>query len=339
MNEVLTFKVGIKGLENKIYRSIEIIENNTLMDLACIILSSFDLYSNELFIIKHKNNQYDSINSIYDNELYKSAMSISLKDLIFDEKELIMDYNLENKITFIITYINSQKIIPNMKEYPKIINGEGAGALDYISGEELISIVEETDKLGYGAYSTTIEIDGIEEEETFDYREFDLKENAFLAKCNFNSIKDDYENTTLLDILRIMKERSALHIKTDTWEIVNPFDYIEKYIPNNYEDLTEEEIKKLNIPDYKDLNIYMLPTYEEINHKDIMTSYVKRCITNKEVRQALFYSLRNHDYMDKFYNNLRKYGLFKEYLENSAEYYKEILDNWMKKNKIKRSKR
>lgn len=152
MNKVLTFKVGIKGLENKIYRSIESTDNSTLMDLCCIILSSFDLYSNETFIVKHQSNQYDSVNSIYDNDLYKSTMSIKLKDLIFDEKELILEYNPEQKITFIITYLETQNIVPNPREYPKIIAGAGL-ALDYISSDELISIVEETDKLGHSIYN------------------------------------------------------------------------------------------------------------------------------------------------------------------------------------------
>lgn len=333
MNEVLKFRVGIKGLENKIYREIEIIDNNTLMDLCCIILATFDLYSNEPFIIKHNNNQYDSVNSIYNNDLYKSTMSIKLKNLELNEKELIMEYNPEQKIIIIITYIETKKIVPNPSYYPKITDGSGL-ALDYISGEELISIVEETDKLGYSNYTTTIEVDGVDEEETFDYREFDLEENNFLVKCNLNSIKDDYENTTLLDILRIIPERSVLYFKIDTGEIVNPFDYIKKYLPKNYNTLTSKEKEKLNIPKCEDLNIYRLPTYEEINHKKIMTLYVKTSITDKEIRQALFYSLRNHEYMDKFYNLLRKYELFKEYLYFSDEYYNEIINNWKKENKI-----
>lgn len=332
MKEILTFKVEIKGLENKIYRTIEIIYDNTLNDLCCTILATFNLYGNETFIIKHKNKQYDSVNRIYDNDLYKSAMSIKLKDLVLDE-ELIMEYNPEQKITFIIRYINSQKLISGIDEYPKITSGAGI-ALDYVDGNELISIVEETDKLGVSNYTTTIEVDGVDEEEIFDYREFELKENNFLTRCNYNSIKDDYENISLLDILRIMPKRSSMYYKIDTAEIVNPFSYIKKYLPKNYNKLTSEKKRELNIPECEDLNIYRLPTYEEINHKKIMTSYVKTSITDKEIRQALFYSLRNHEYMDKFYNLLRKYELFKEYLYFSDEYYNEIINNWKKENKI-----
>ena len=98
--------------------------------------------------------------------------------------------------------------------------------------------------------------------------------------------------------------------------------------------LSDEEIKELNIPDYKDLNIYMLPCYDDLNHKDIMTLYVKRNIYDKEIRQALFYALRNYDYMDKFYDNLRRYGLFKDYLEYSNYYYEQIIKDWKIKNNI-----
>ena len=98
--------------------------------------------------------------------------------------------------------------------------------------------------------------------------------------------------------------------------------------------LSDEEIKELNIPDYKDLNIYMLPYYDDLNHKDIMTLYVKRNIYDKEIRQALFYALRNYDYMHKFYDNLRRYGLFKDYLEYSNYYYEQKIKDWKIKNNI-----
>ena len=119
-----------------------------------------------------------------------------------------------------------------------------------------------------------------------------------------------------------------LYYKTDINSIVKPYDYMEKYIPDNYDLLSDEEIKKLNIPDYKDLNIYMLPDYKDLNHKEIMTLYVKKNVNDKEIRQALFFALRNYDYMDKFYNNLRKYGLFKEYLEYSNYYYEQVIKDW-----------
>ena len=335
MEKVLLFNVEIKGLENKIWRKIEIKNSNSLADLVYIILSSFELYCNEYFTIYYDNNKYDSVSSIFNNEQCKSAMSILLKDISFTtDKKLILEYDYQNKIEFIINYIESKKIDKNT-DYPQIVDGSGKGAIDYVSGEELKQIIEETDTLGHSNYLITIIVDDNEEEEPFDYRDFDLDENNFLSCCNMNSIKYDYEFITLIDFIRIIRERKSFFYKTDIKSIVNPFDYIKEYIPDNYADLSNEEIKELNIPEDADLNIYMLPSYEEINHKEIMTLYVKRNIQEKEIRQALFYSLRNYDYMDKFYNVLREYGLFKDYLDYSNYYYKQIINNWEEKNNIK----
>lgn len=334
MNKEIIFNVRIKGLENKIWRKIRIKNSDTLADLAYLILTSFELYSNEFFSITHGTNKYDSVNKMFDNDQYKSASGITLKDIDFKtNKNLNLFYDYQNKIEFIIEFIDYLNTSP-ANESPRIIDGAGKGALDYVSGSELKQIVDETDTLGHSNYSTTIIIDENEEEEVFDYRDFSLDDNNFISEININSVKAEYEDINLIDIIRIIKERMAMYYKTDTRSIVNPFDYIKKYIPKNYSKLSTEELNKLNIPEYEDLNIYMLPNYKELNHKDIMTLYVKRNIKDKEIRQSLFYALRNYDYVDKFYNNLRKYGLFKDYLEYTNYYYEDIIENWKKENNI-----
>lgn len=333
MNKELIFNVGIKGLEDKIWRKIRIKDSDTLADLVYFILASYDLYSNEFFAISHGNDKYDSVNEMFDNDQYKSASGILLKDIDFSiNKELILEYNFQNKIEIVINFIDS---VNENEDCPKIIDGSGKGAIDYVSGYELKQIVEETDSLGHSNYSTTIIDENDEEfEEIFDYREFDLDDINFTSKINTNLMKVDYEKVTLIDIIRIIKDRMAMFYKTDTNQIVNPIDYIKEYIPDNYHELSYEETRKLNIPTYEELNIYKLPDYKELNHKEIMSLYVKNNVNDKEIRQALFFALRNYDYMDKFYNNLRKYGLFKDYLEYSNYYYEEIINDWMIENKI-----
>lgn len=334
MDKELIFNVGIKGLESKIWRRIGIKNSDALADLVYFILASFELYSNEFFTISYGSDKYDSVNVIFDNNQYKSAMGIMLKDIDFDtNKVLILEYNYQSKIEFVINFIDCVDISSD-DMYPKIIDGAGKGAIDYVSGYELKQIVDETDVLGHSNYLTTIIIDDEEEEEVFDYRDFDVDANNFMSTVNVNSIKEEYERIYLIDIIRIIKDRMNMYYKTDTNSIVNPFDYSEKYILDNYNELSDEEINKLNIPDYENLNIYMLPDYNDLNHKDIMTLYVKRNINDKEIRKALFYALRNYDYMDKFYDNLRRYGLFKDYLEYSNYYYEQIIRDWKTKNNI-----
>ena len=52
MAKVLTFKVGIEGLEDKIWRKIEITDRRTVADLAYTILATFDSLAYHLYNIK-----------------------------------------------------------------------------------------------------------------------------------------------------------------------------------------------------------------------------------------------------------------------------------------------
>lgn len=59
MTNVLTFKIEIEGLEDKIWRKIEISDKKTLADFAYTILASFDSLAYHLYNIKYDNKTYD----------------------------------------------------------------------------------------------------------------------------------------------------------------------------------------------------------------------------------------------------------------------------------------
>ena len=59
MTKVLTFQVGIEGLEDKIWRKIEITDRRTVADLAYTILATFDSLAYHLYDIKYNNKVYD----------------------------------------------------------------------------------------------------------------------------------------------------------------------------------------------------------------------------------------------------------------------------------------
>ena len=59
MNEILTFRIGIEGLENKIWRSIEIPCRRTVADLAYTILASFNSLAYHLYDIEYKDYLFD----------------------------------------------------------------------------------------------------------------------------------------------------------------------------------------------------------------------------------------------------------------------------------------
>ena len=59
MTKVLTFKVAIEGLEEKIWRKIEITDKRTVAELAYTILATFDSLAYHLYDIKYKDKIYD----------------------------------------------------------------------------------------------------------------------------------------------------------------------------------------------------------------------------------------------------------------------------------------
>jgi hypothetical protein len=129
---------------------------------------------------------------------------------------------------------------------------------------------------------------------------------------------------TIAEILMNMHEGRVLFLKTDTMEILySPFEYLKNFLPENP---TEEDYEKL--PSKEEVHIYLLPTYEFINHKSIMSEFTKMIYDNKEARKELFNILRYHDYLDKFYECLKKYDLYDEYKDYSSDYYEFVFNEW-----------
>ncbi|MCM1040532.1 MAG: hypothetical protein NC434_14535 [Ruminococcus sp.] len=76
----------------------------------------------------------------------------------------------------------------------------------------------------------------------------------------------------------------------------------------------------------------MLPTYEEIDHKDIMRFYVRECIEDKEIRRQLFDILRRRGYMDAYLDKLHELDLYEDFVDACGSVYVQIFDEWAEKN-------
>ena len=195
MAKVLTFKVGIEGLEDKIWRKIEITDRRTVADLAYTILATFDSLAYHLYNIKYKNYIFDcwvcaEESPNYDD--FTNATVIKLKDLKLKENDTMeMEYDYGSTTTFKITYLESRDA--NEYEgylYPNIVDGEGRGMLDDMCDFELKEIVEDTDEKGYSEHYVT---PGYEKYEKYDYRKFNIKNNNALLKGLVLEIKNGYE--------------------------------------------------------------------------------------------------------------------------------------------------
>lgn len=192
MDKVLKFKVGIEGLEDKIWREIEITDRRTVADLAYTILATFDSLAYHLYNIKYKDYTFDCFGctEIDENAIDATTTKLSVLGLETND-ELEMEYDYGSTTTFKITYIGER----NMSEfegylYPNIVDGAGRGMLDDMCDFELKEIVEDTDRKGYSDYYVT---PGYEKHEKYDYRKFNLKENNKKLKGLVLEIKNGYE--------------------------------------------------------------------------------------------------------------------------------------------------
>ena len=195
MAKVLTFKVGIDGLEDKIWRKIEITDRRTVADLAYTILATFDSLAYHLYNIKYKNYIFDCwvcAEESYDYADLTNATIIKLRDLKLKENDTMeMEYDYGSTTTFKITYLESRDATEYEGYlYPNIVDGAGRGMLDDMCDFELKEIVDDIDKKGYSEHYVT---PGYEKYEKYDYRKFNIKTNNKKLKGLILEIKNGYE--------------------------------------------------------------------------------------------------------------------------------------------------
>lgn len=195
MTKVMTFRVEIEGLENKIWRKIEITDRRTVADLAYTILATFDSLAYHLYDIKFKDKIFDCWVCHEDDpreaEL-TNAIITKLSDVGLVENDTMeMEYDTGSTTTFKITYLGCRDLIGyNVMHYPYIIDGAGHGMLDDMCDFELKEIVEDIDKKGYSDHYFS---PGYERNIKYDYRKYNMKADNSLLKGLILEIKNGYE--------------------------------------------------------------------------------------------------------------------------------------------------
>lgn len=130
---------------------------------------------------------------------------------------------------------------------------------------------------------------------------------------------------TIIDLMLAIRERTVIFYHKDT----NQFD--------GYP-FSEIEAKKLNpqsrLP-LHDTNNFRLPSYEEINHKEIMRFFVRECVEDQECRRQLFNTLRRMNYMDPYMDKLRELDLYDDFIDACGDIYIQIFQEWADKNGLK----
>ncbi len=130
---------------------------------------------------------------------------------------------------------------------------------------------------------------------------------------------------TIIDLMLAIRDRHYIFYHKDTNEFDDcPFSRI--------------ELEKLD-PDaelpMEDLNNFRLPSYEEIDHEEIMRFYVREYVEDKEIRKRLFAVLRRHDYMDAYLEKLKELELYDDFIDACGEVYVQIFKEWADKHGLK----
>lgn len=145
---------------------------------------------------------------------------------------------------------------------------------------------------------------------------------------SLDQIDEDGKEMMLSDVFRLININWRLCYVIETKEIL----HLHAYLEREYEKIKDTIDMNARISDKKD--IVHLPTFEQIDHKNIMTFYVKQCIEDKSVRKKLFDILRNHDYMDKYLSAIKELDLHDEYKSVTDDLYRQLAHRWAAANGI-----
>lgn len=131
------------------------------------------------------------------------------------------------------------------------------------------------------------------------------------------------KNMTALELMLYVDNRSAqlfYHKDTETFDWMR-FSSIE---------MQHIDMNAL-LPMVDENNIRFL-TYEEIDHKGMMSFFVHECIDDKEMRKKLFGILRRDSYVEPYIEALKELELYDDFVLFSENVYNQMFREWAEKN-------
>ena len=187
--KVYTFHITYEGLEEKIWRKVEVSSNYRLNQLGYMVLAAFDTLAYHLFEFYYDDDRFEIPNEDAPFEQIDMAnFKLHQLDLKLGDR-IRMDYDFGTTQTFWLELIE----IADMKRgwgrrYPYILDGAGRGIIDDMSCEELSERVAQIDRTG----KTDEPIYYQERRMPWDYRWFDLDCMNSLLKGEIELIEEGY---------------------------------------------------------------------------------------------------------------------------------------------------
>ena len=187
--KVYTFHITYEGLEEKIWRKVEVSSNYRLDQLGYMVLAAFDTMAYHLFEFYYDDDRFEIPNDDAPFEQIDMAnFKLHQLDLKLGDR-IRMDYDFGTTQTFWLKLIE----IADMKRgwgrrYPYVLDGAGRGIIDDMSCEELRELVAQIDCNG----KTDEPLYYQERMMPWDYRWFDLDCMNSLLKGEIELIEEGY---------------------------------------------------------------------------------------------------------------------------------------------------
>ena len=188
--QVYTFRITYEGCDNKIWRTFEVSSNYDLARLGDMVLSSFRTKAYHLFNIEYKDVVYETAIENYGQfPLLQDAKLSELKMQTGEHLHMIYDFGTEQHFDIELLSISAMPKGTG-RAYPRVVAGEGQGIIDDMSVDELMEIVEATDKNGKSDFKIAVSEN---HEVIWDYRDYRMDYDNCLLKCEIDMIRDGYE--------------------------------------------------------------------------------------------------------------------------------------------------
>ena len=185
--EVYTFHVTYNGLEEKLWRTIEISSRYPLDRLGYCILATFDTMACHLFSFEYQNQRFCLPVNVSQNRDMKSVRLEQLRLKAGESMEMVYDFGTEQHFHLVLKEISPMKR-GRGNHYPWILAGEGRGILDGYPSEILAESIARIDLYG----KTEEEIHYKEYRIPWDYRDYSLESDNILLKGEIQTIEENY---------------------------------------------------------------------------------------------------------------------------------------------------
>ena len=195
--QVLTFHMAYEGLEDRIWRDVEISSKMRLDQLGYVVLATFDTLAYHLFKIELRGKVYGIPMPDEWIEQYDLAdFTLKALDLnVGEQMELVYDFGTEQHFFLTLTAVREMKR-GEARHFPWVTAMNGRGIIDDMHVEELKELVAQIDKNGKTDEQVYYDRYGMEDPmflpAPWDVNRFDLKTANGLLKYDVKDIEGGY---------------------------------------------------------------------------------------------------------------------------------------------------